>query len=119
MNLKIEKLDNVTIVNLNESRFTNLLAANFTDKMQSLIDDGNYNILINLEKVDYMDSSALGSIITTFNRMNDAAKQNETEAAISLCSLNKNVEFLFSMLRINGIINIYQTKQEALSEIVK
>ncbi|MBX3043779.1 MAG: STAS domain-containing protein [Candidatus Kapabacteria bacterium] len=117
MNLRIEKQDNITIVNLNEDKFTNMLSANFTDKMQNLIDEGNFNILINLEKVNYMDSSALGSIITTYNSINEAAKSNDTKGSVSICSLNKSVDFLFSMLRINGIINIYQSKEIAIESL--
>ena len=114
MNLKFENFGKVLVVNVNELKFTNIFASDFRDKIESLINEGNYFILINLEKVSYMDSSGLGAVISSFNHLNDTAITNEVKSGMAICGLNKSVEFLFSMLRINGIIEIFDSKDIAI-----
>jgi len=114
MNLKFENIGKVLVVNVNEIKFTNIFASDFRDKIEGLINEGNYFILINLEKVSYMDSSGLGAIISSFNHLNDTAVSNEVKSGMAISGLNKSVEFLFSMLRINGIIEIFDSKEIAL-----
>jgi anti-sigma B factor antagonist len=119
MNLKFENVGKILVVNVNELKFTNIFASDFRDKMIELIDEENYNILINLEKVSYMDSSGLGAVISAFNHLTDTAAINEVKSTIAICRLNKSVEFLFSMLRINGIIEIFDSKEIALEILSK
>jgi anti-sigma B factor antagonist len=114
MNLKFDNSNGILIVNINELKFTNMFASEFRDKLEELINEGNYRILINLEKINYMDSSALGSIVSVFNHLNEISTLNNEKSRLAICSLNKNVEFLFNMLRINGIIDIYADRDSAL-----
>jgi len=114
MNTKCEKIGDVTVITLIEQRFTNMHASEFRDKMQSLIDEGNLKFVINLEKVNYMDSSGLGAIISSNNYIQDYNEQNETSGKIVLNGLNKPVEVLFSLLKVNKFMKIFTDKQTAI-----
>ncbi|MDX9789772.1 MAG: STAS domain-containing protein [Candidatus Kapabacteria bacterium] len=114
MNLKFENVEDVLVVYVNELKFTNLSASDFRDRMQNKINEGATKVLINLEKVNYMDSAALGSIIAVYNHLNSFADSNELSPKFAICSLNKSVDFLFSMLRINGIIGLYENQEMAI-----
>lgn len=118
MNLKIENQGEIVIISLNEMRFTNLYASEFRDKVQSLIDDGNIKLILNLSKVNYMDSSGLGAIISCYNHLNDYNKENETTGKIVVCSLSTAVASLFSMLRANEFIGIYNDVNDAKSTFI-
>lgn len=118
MNIKIEKIGDILVINLNELKFTNMFASEFRDKLTATINEGNHKILINLEKVNYMDSAALGSIISVYNHLNESASSNDVETKFAICSLSKSLDFLFSILRINGLIDIYDNKESAI-ELMK
>lgn len=117
MNLKCTKVDNVMVVNVNEIKFTNIYAADFREAVDKLIDEGNLCLLINLEKVSYMDSAGLGAIVSSFNYLTDTTVKSGDSGKIAICSLNHNVDFLFSMLRMNGIIEIYDNENIALDKM--
>jgi anti-sigma B factor antagonist len=114
MNTKCDKIGDVIVITLIEPRFTNMHASEFRDKMQSLIDEGNSNFVINLEKVNYMDSSGLGAIISSNNYVQDYNEQNETSGKIVISGMNKTVEVLFSLLKVNKLMKIFPDKQTAI-----
>jgi anti-sigma B factor antagonist len=117
MQLKIEKIDNVTQVTILENKFTNIIASGFSDKLKSVIDEGNYCILINLEQVNYMDSSGFGSIIIVLNYLNEIKEKTGENTSLGVCNLSKNVDFLFSMVKATNVMGIYQDTDSALASL--
>src|SRR5690606_492962 len=107
MNIKLEKINNLTVVNVKEQKFTNIIAAEFREIFEEAVNNDESKFIINLEKVNYMDSAGLGSIVSSLNYLNDFTEKNGSKGKIVICGLNKNVELLFSMLRINNIFDIY------------
>lgn len=114
MNAKIENISNITIVNINEPKFTNMIAADFRSKIEGLIKEGNLDIIINLEKITYMDSSGLGAVISGYNEINDYNSSNDTAGRIVVCGLSQSVDMLFSMLKVKDFISIYPDKSSAI-----
>lgn len=119
MNIRTEKTGKILVVNVNEPKFTNTHSADFKEKIENLINEGNNYILINLDKVKYMDSAGLGAVISCYNYLTDTLLKNSESGKFSICSLNESVEYLFSMLRLNGIIDIYNNSETACSEMEK
>ncbi len=115
MNIKFENVDNITIITLLEPRFTNLFASDFRDRIEPLIDNGTTNILIDLEKVSYMDSAGLGAIISVFNYLEDYKTKYNENGKIAISGLNKTVSLLFSMLKVDTIFSIYGDRKTAIA----
>lgn len=69
------------------------------------------SIIINFEKVNFIDSSGIGLIVSVFKTM----QQKEGRFAIS--NLSKKNEEIFSITRLNKILEIFPTEKEALTAV--
>jgi anti-anti-sigma factor len=68
-------------------------------------------IVINFEKVNFIDSSGIGLIVSIFKTM----QQKEGRFALSNLS-PKNME-IFSITRLNKILDIFGSESEALTKL--
>jgi len=67
-------------------------------------------LVLNFEKVNFIDSSGIGLIVSIFKTM------QQKEGKLALTNLSpKNLE-IFSITRLNKIFDIYPTEQEALAK---
>lgn len=118
MNLKFDNKGNILVVTVNEIKFTYLTASNFRDRVEKQIEEGATNILIDLEKVTYIDSSAIGAITAVFNYLNQYGESNEIKVNFAVCSINSSIELLFSILHIKSVINVYENQEVALAQMI-
>jgi anti-anti-sigma factor len=68
-------------------------------------------MVINFEKVNFIDSSGIGLIVSIFKTM----QQKEGKLALTNLS-QKNME-IFSITRLNKILDIFPTEQEAIAKV--
>ncbi|MFH1837182.1 MAG: STAS domain-containing protein [Candidatus Omnitrophota bacterium] len=66
-------------------------------------------IIANLEKVDYMDSSGLATMVEVYKVM----KQNE--GIIKLVGLSDKVRGLFEITKLDKLFKIFKSEDEALN----
>jgi len=70
-------------------------------------------IVIDFEKVDYIDSSGLGLITYFYKYM---VRRN---AKLAICHLNQKNKELFKMCRLDDIMSVYLTVDDAIKELGK
>jgi anti-sigma B factor antagonist len=78
------------------------------DKVHSLVFQGNKEIVLNLGKVSYVDSSGLGALVAA----SVTAKNNG--AQIKLLSLTKRLHDLLTISKLVTVFDCYDTEAEAL-----
>lgn len=100
-----------------EQKLTLNISNEFREGLVQLINEGHYKIVLDLSKVSFMDSSALGSVIAAFNHLQEVSKKMNVEASLRICCLTPNVQSLFNLLRINDIIGVYNTVEDATTKI--
>jgi len=66
-------------------------------------------LVINLEKVTYMDSSGIGTLVEVFRRV------NAYHGKLGLCGLNDRVYSVFEITRLDKFFKIYESEAEALA----
>lgn len=69
------------------------------------------SIVINFDKVNFIDSSGIGLIVSIFKTM----QQKEGRFALTNLS-QKNME-IFSITRLNKILDIFNSESEALAKL--
>ena len=69
---------------------------------------GVKGLVINFEKVNFIDSSGIGLIVSIFKTM------QQKEGKFALSNLSKKNEEIFSITRLNKILDIYGSDQEAV-----
>ena len=72
---------------------------------------GTQNIILNFEKLEYMNSSGIGLLITLLIRCN---RQKQNLVAINL---TEHYRQIFELTRLNEAIKIYANETEALAAL--
>ena len=79
------------------------------DKAQSVMFQGNKQIVLNLGDVSYMDSAGLGELIATHTTV---TRQGGT---IKVANLTKRVSDLLSIAKVLTVFDNYDSEAEALA----
>ncbi len=69
---------------------------------------GARKILINMEKVAYLDSSGIGELVSCY-----AAVKNR-QGELRICAMNSKVTNLIKMTSLFAVFSVHDTEEEAL-----
>ena len=97
----------VTIVDLSGRIVAGDGSAALRDLTRNLISEGKKKILLNLRKVDYIDSSGLGELVSAFTSMRSQGGE------LKLLNLTKRVRFLLQITKLLTVFDV--TDDEATS----
>ena len=108
MNLHYEKKDDIIIVYVNSpldignspliQRDISTLISQFPD----------YNFILNMESVEFMNSAGLGVLIISTKRL------ESNNRCLKISNLNAAVKKVIQILDAHEIINVYDTEDEAV-----
>ena len=96
------------VVTVNAMRIDASAALEFKDSMNT-IDESNSKILLNLEQIEFIDSSGLDAIISVMKHMGKERKMD-------LCAITPTVEKVFRLMRMDSIFSIYAKLEQAVSD---
>jgi anti-sigma B factor antagonist len=77
-------------------------------KVQELLDAGESRILLNLEKVKYMDSAGIGELVACYKRA------KEKEGTVKLLNPSGKVYDLLQLTKLEEVFDTYRDEGEAL-----
>lgn len=81
------------------------------EMMLGLLGDGCQQIIINLHKTDYIDSTGLGALVGTLRRA------REQGGGLRLVGLSNRVRKLFEITRLNLAFPIDASEEDALAQL--
>ncbi len=111
-NFDITKRDNYTLISVNAKRLDTSIAPSFKSELVMIAGNGERNMVIDLSKTEYCDSSGLSSILVA-NRLCRNAKGN-----FVLTGLQDAVERLISISQLDSVLTITNSVDEADAEII-
>lgn len=98
--------DDPQVVRVEEARIDAAVAIQFKDAMRATLRPGASRVILDLEAVDFIDSSGLGAIVA-------AMKALEPGQRLDLAGLTPMVEKVFRLTRMDTIFALYPTLVEA------
>ncbi len=101
MNFTLEKLNNYQLFSINEERLDAHNSSALKDAILHVIEQGETQIIVQLEKVRFIDSSGLGALLS--GHKNAAAKAGK----LVLVSIQPQVLSMFELTRLNRVFEIY------------
>jgi len=110
MQIELIKRENILVVNPLESRLDAKMAVGFKDKMTSLIKEGNSQMVLNLSKVDFVDSSGLGAIVSVLKLMG-------REGQLVISGAQEKVMSMFKLTRMNRVFKVFDSEEEAIAAL--
>lgn len=108
MNANLEKINGYSVVNVLEERIDAHNSAGLKEIFLHLIEQGEANIIVQLDRVRFIDSSGLGALLS--GHKNAMAKSGR----FILAGCKQQVVSMFELTRLNRIFEIYVDLTEAL-----
>ena len=79
------------------------------EKVTELLDDGHKNIVLNLNKVSYMDSSGIGELVACMKR------SKEKGGTVKLLNPSGKVYDLLLLIKLSEVFEIYNDEKEIVT----
>jgi len=83
-------------------------APKFKMEIESIINKGNYNSILNFRGVNYINSTGLGVVAAALK------KSKENKGELKVLNLNPAVKEIFELIRFTKIIKVYNDEKEAI-----
>lgn len=112
MDLKIESKeeDGIGIISL-EGEVDVYTAPKLKSRLIDLVDEGKYNIVVDLQKVEFMDSSGLGVLVGGLKRV------KSHNGSVTLVCTQENILKIFRITGLVKVFPIFSSQEEALSNV--
>mgnify|MGYP002035478195 CR=1 FL=1 len=78
------------------------------DRIQGMFEEGQMRFLLNLSDVDYIDSSGLGELVSSFTTVKNQG------CTLKLLSLTRRVRDLMQITKLFTVFDVYEDEPEAL-----
>ncbi|MCU0239929.1 MAG: STAS domain-containing protein [Pyrinomonadaceae bacterium] len=109
LNIEKRQNDNLIILDLEGDVIMGGGSAKLRETISDLIDNENGNILLNFQKVRYIDSSGTGEILSTFRKI------TENGGKLKLSNLSPKVEEVLTLSSILPILDVYEDEEGAIN----
>jgi len=94
-----------------------LVGGEETDELRGAVADfieqGNKKLIIDLSKVTYLNSTAIGILVsahTTYSR---------NKGTVKLCGINKNINNIFVITKLTLVFEVSDTREDAVESLSK
>jgi len=112
MQIEHRKSGDLLIVIPQQHRIDASSTKDFKGKMVDWINEGNQTIVLDLQKVDFIDSSGLGAIVSCYKSLGG-------QGTLVICNISGTVASLFQLTRMNRVFRIFQSQDEAIAALSK
>jgi len=106
--VKPRRLDDVVILDLSGRITMGEGTLVLRDQIQKLLGRGDRKFLLNLADVNYIDSSGLGELVTSFTTVRNQG------AELKLLNLTHRVQDLLQITKLLTVFEVFNSEAEAL-----
>lgn len=107
MNLTSTTAGDKRVVTVQDRRIDAAVALSFKDRMRAETENGPDVVVLDLQNVDFVDSSGLGAIVASMKAMGK-------ERTLALVGLTPTVEKVFRLTRMDKVFPLYPSLDDAL-----
>ena len=77
--------------------------------VREVLKNGGKKIILNLSDVNYIDSSGIGELVSTYTTVTNGGGQ------LKLLNLTKKIQELLSITKLLTVFSVYQSEQDAIA----
>ena len=108
MNIDIDLKQEITIIRP-QSDIDSFNVSKLKEKLRDQVENGRFNIIMDLERVRFMDSAALGILVSGLK----TCMQNS--GTLGIINPSRNVENLFKITHLDSVFNVYSNEDDAIT----
>ncbi len=109
MNFKVNEKYNCMVIEMKGDIIGGPQAEDFRNTLHELIDEGKKEVIVDLGKVKFMNSSGLGILIGGLTTMKNAGGN------LVICRADKKIESLLMVTQLVKVFDHYRTLDEAVA----
>ena len=113
MQIHKQQVGAVLVVTPQEDRLDASVAGTFKGFMVDVINQGGQKVVLNLERVDFVDSSGLTAIVSTLKSLALAGGE------MVVCGIKNNVAALLKLTRLDKIFKVFDDINQACQTLDK
>ena len=110
MQIEVANDSGTTIVRPTSDRLDIEVAAEFRSMLLSLIDQGNRQLVVDLNDVSFIDSSGLGALVSALKTL----KRSSGAGDVRLARVQAPVVSLLEIIRLNRVFTSYVSVEQAV-----
>lgn len=108
--LLLERTDGAVIVTLVQTELDARTATGFRQQMAAVIEE-HTQVILDMGPVRFLDSSGLGAILSVLKKVRKGSGE------LRICNAAKPVRRLFELVRFHRIVDILNTREEAIRSL--
>ena len=108
MKIKERKRDGVAVLEMSGKLMGGPDAETFAETLKTLIHEGCHNVIVNMEKVKWVNSTGLGILISGYTTL----KRNEGE--MKVLNVSERIESIFMVTKLASVFESYKDESEAI-----
>jgi anti-sigma B factor antagonist len=102
MKIDTKEEDGRLIVTMNEPRLDAYNADSLKSQLVDIIQKGHKYIVLDVSKLEFIDSKGLGALVTLHKIMN-------VDGCMCICGMTKHVSNLFRLTRLDKYLKLFDT----------
>ncbi len=110
MSFEVEIKEGIAVVAVTAGRLDASVAPELKKVVSNVIDDGTSRIMLDLQRVQFMDSSGLGAVISSF-------KLTGQKGEFVICNMNEAVKEIFELTHMDRLFDIYPNADEGFQKM--
>jgi len=111
MNYTVSEKDGIILLSLTGKIMGGPEANEINDKINQLIDEKKLHIIIDLENVEWMNSSGLGILITAVTILKD------NNGALKLINVSERIQNLLKITKLTTVFEIAESYDQAIKSL--
>ena len=108
MKIKERKRDGVAILEMSGKLMGGPDAESFAEILKTLIHEGSHNVVVNMEKVKWVNSTGLGILISGYTTLKKSGGE------LKLLNVSDRIENIFIVSKLFTVFESYQDEDEAV-----
>ena len=109
MQMTATEVGNTLVVAVEDRRIDAAVAVRFKERMLELTESPKQRVVLDLSKVEFLDSSGLGAVVGSM-------KQLGRNRHLDLAGLTPTVDKVFRITRMNRVFRIYESAEAAIQD---
>ncbi|HUJ23607.1 MAG TPA: STAS domain-containing protein [Bryobacteraceae bacterium] len=109
LDIQQREREGITILDLKGRLTVGDEVSKFRDRLQKLIESGYRSLILNMEQVDYIDSTGLGALVMCYTTLQRAGGK------IRLLNLSRRSIELLVMTKLTTIFEVFDDEQNAIN----
>lgn len=111
MEMETKKVEDLLVITPHAKRIDTLVAEEFITKFLSHCAPEARGVILNLSKVEFIDSRGIGALISIFKKV-------EGRGSLFFCNVRGPVTSLLHLTRMDKVFTIYDNEQEAIQQLI-